>query len=68
MAMRGAGARLELKKGDWPKTTEVPVEAYEQEELKRFFAACDPHERLLFQVFYAPAFARRKWRPSLGTM
>ena len=39
MAMRGAGARLELKKGDWPKTTEVPVEAYEQEELKRFFAA-----------------------------
>ena len=56
MAMRGAGARLELKKGDWPKTTEVPVEAYEQEELKRFFAACDPHERLLFQVFLCTGF------------
>ena len=56
MAMRGAGARLELKKGDWPKVAEVPVEAYEQEELKRFFAACEPDERLLFQVFLCTGF------------
>ena len=56
MAMRGAGARLELKKGDWPKIAEVPVEAYEQEELKRFFAACEPDERLLFQVFLCTGF------------
>jgi integrase len=55
-AMRGAGARVELKKGDWPKTTEVPVEVYEQEELKRFFAACEPDERLLFQVFLCTGF------------
>lgn len=55
-SMRGAGARVELKKGDWPKTTEVPVEVYEPEELKRFFAACEPDERLLFQVFLCTGF------------
>jgi integrase len=59
-AMRGAGARVELNKGDWPKTTEVPVEVYEQEELKRFFAACEPAERLLFQVFLCTGFRSRE--------
>jgi integrase len=47
---------VELKKGDWPQTTEVPVEVYEQEEVKRFFAACKPAERLLFYVFLCTGF------------
>jgi integrase len=59
-AMRGAGARVELRKGDWPKTIEVPVEAYEPEELRRFFAACEPDERLLFQVFLCTGFRSRE--------
>jgi hypothetical protein len=59
-AMRGAGARVELKKGDWPKTTEVPIKVYEQEELRRFFAACEPTERLPFQVFLCTGFRSRE--------
>jgi len=60
MAARGAGVRLQLNKGDWPKTIETPVEIHEQEELQRFFAACDSYERLLFQLFLFTGFRSRE--------
>lgn len=59
-AMRGAGAVIELKKGDWPKTVEKRVEIYGPEELKRFFAECDQGERLLFHVFLCTGFRSRE--------
>jgi integrase/recombinase XerD len=59
-AMRGAGAVIELKKGDWPKTVEKQVEIYESEELKQFFAECNQRERLLFQVFLCTGFRSRE--------
>jgi hypothetical protein len=59
-AMRGAGVRVELKKGDWPKTIEAPVEVHEQEKLNRSFAACEPAERLLFHVFLCTGFRSRE--------
>jgi integrase len=59
-AMRGAGAVIELKKGDWPKPIDKKVEIYEPEELKRFFTACTPAERLLFQVFLCTGFRSRE--------
>lgn len=59
-AMRGQGATIEMKKGDWPKTIEKKIEIYQPEELKSFFAACDPDERLIFQVFLCTGFRERE--------
>ena len=60
MALRNAGAVIELKKGDWPRTSEKGVEIYEREELEQFFKACDPDERLLFQTFLCTGFRARE--------
>ncbi|HEV2486296.1 MAG TPA: site-specific integrase [Terracidiphilus sp.] len=59
-AMRSQGAVIEMKRGDWPKTIEKKVEIYQPEELSRFLAACDPEERLLFQIFLGTGFRERE--------
>jgi hypothetical protein len=59
MALRQAGAHNDLQKGDWPKIAESVVEIYEADEIKAFFAACDPDERLLFQVYLCSGFPGR---------
>jgi integrase/recombinase XerD len=55
-AMRSQGTVIIMNKGDWPKT----VGMYQTEELKPFFAACDPEERLIFQVFLCAGFRERE--------
>jgi integrase/recombinase XerD len=55
-AMRRAGAHIQLHKGDWPRTIDKRVEIYLREELTRFFKACNPEERLVFQVFLCSGF------------
>jgi len=47
---------IKLKKGDWPKTTDKPIEVYTEKEMQKFFAACNDDERLLFQVFLCTGF------------
>jgi integrase len=59
-AMRSQGAVIEMKKGDWPKTIEKKVEIYQPEELKPFFAVCNPEEKLIFQVFLCTGFRERE--------
>jgi len=59
-AMRSQGATIEMKRGDWPKTVEKKVEIYQPEELNRFFAACTPEEKLLFQIFLCTGFRERE--------
>lgn len=59
-AMRSQGAEIEMKKGDWPKTIDKKIEIYQPEELKAFFAACNPDERLIFQVFLCTGFRERE--------
>ena len=59
-AMRRAGANIQLHKGDWPRTIDKRVEIYEREELTRFFKACTPEERLVFQVFLCSGFRSRE--------
>jgi len=59
-AMRRAGANIQLHKGDWPRTIDKRVEIYEREELTRFFKACNPEERLIFQVFLCSGFRSRE--------
>ena len=59
-AMRSQGAVITMNKGDWPKTIEKKVEIYQPEELKPFFAVCNPEERLIFQVFLCTGFRERE--------
>jgi len=59
-AMRSQGAVIEMKKGDWPKTIDKKIEIYQPEELKAFFAVCNPDERLIFQVFLCTGFRERE--------
>ncbi len=47
---------IKLKKGDWPKTTDKPIEVYTEEEMKKFLSACTDNERLLFEVFSCTGF------------
>ena len=42
---------LLLGKNDWPRYTEEEPEIYEQEELNKLFAKCDPEERLWCEFF-----------------
>jgi hypothetical protein len=35
-AMRGAGAEITLRKGDWLKTAEKQIEVYTPDELQKF--------------------------------
>lgn len=43
--------RVLVGKNDWPRYTEEEPEIYEQEELDKLFAKCDPEERLWYEFF-----------------
>jgi integrase len=60
MALRNAGASLQLKKGDWPKVPEVEVAIYDDDEIKAFMAACNTEERLIFKAFLLTGFRNRE--------
>lgn len=60
MALRNAGAVIQLKRGDWPKVTDRAVEVYETAELRAFFRACAAEEKLLFQTFLASGFRKQE--------
>src|SRR6267378_3265205 len=49
--LKAQGIRGLVGKNDWPRYTEEEPEMYEQEELDRLFAVCDPEERLWFEFF-----------------
>jgi integrase/recombinase XerD len=49
-----------LRRGDWPRYVERVPQAYSPEQLKRFFAACQPHDFLLFQFFLGSGFRERE--------
>jgi integrase/recombinase XerD len=55
-AMRGAGAAIKLRKGDWPKTTDKQIEVNTPDELQKFCDACTDDERILFQTFLLTGF------------
>lgn len=60
MALRNSGAVITLKRGDWPKVTEKSVETYHERELEKFFACCEPVQKLLFQTFLCTGFRKRE--------
>lgn len=60
MAMRNAGAHIEMKKGDWPTTSDPSVTVYDRKDLHAFFKACEEEEKLLFQTFLCTGFRARE--------
>ncbi|HEY1578373.1 MAG TPA: site-specific integrase [Terracidiphilus sp.] len=59
-AMRGAGAEIALRKGDWPKTADKQIEIYTPDDLRKFFRACNEDERTLFQTFLLTGFREQE--------
>ncbi|MGB8783489.1 MAG: tyrosine-type recombinase/integrase [Terriglobales bacterium] len=49
--LKAQGIRGLVGKNDWPRYTEEEPEIYEQEELDKLFAKCDPEERLWYEFF-----------------
>jgi integrase len=49
--MRAHGAEIQMRKGDWPQTTEMQPDVYKPETLKALFAAMTVDERDLFSTF-----------------
>jgi integrase/recombinase XerD len=49
--LKANGIRGLAGKNDWPRFTEEEPEIYEQEELDKLFAKCDPVERLWYEFF-----------------
>src|SRR5882757_5067840 len=49
--LKAQGIRGLAGKNDWPRYTEEEPEIYEQEELKKLFAACEAEERLWYEFF-----------------
>src|SRR5215469_12884265 len=45
-----------IKRSDWPRYVETEPDAYSMEELERFLAACNPHERTVFEFFWMTGF------------
>jgi integrase/recombinase XerD len=75
--LRDAGATIEMRKGDWPRATEVRPEPYTPEDLKPLFAAMKRDEFVLFQTFLMTGFRdqemgfaswEKDFNPIAGTM
>jgi integrase/recombinase XerD len=49
--LKAHGIRGLVGKNDWPRFTEEEPEIYDQEELDKLFAKCDPEERLWYEFF-----------------
>jgi integrase/recombinase XerD len=47
-------------KRDWPKYVQKEPESYEDEELAKFFAACDNEERVFFEFFLMTGFRKKE--------
>jgi integrase len=54
------GAELGITAHDWPQYTEEEPEIYEQEELDRFFDACNEDERLIYEFFLMTGFREQE--------
>jgi integrase len=56
--IRNAGFDVKLNKGDWPKVSSAEPEMFDESDLKKFFAACDERERVIFSVLLYTGFRR----------
>lgn len=60
-AMRHAGSSIAVAKGKWPKATTRMAQHYSQDELRRFFAACDDRQRIQYQTLLVAGFRKKEF-------
>jgi site-specific recombinase XerD len=60
MALRDAGATVQLKKRDWPKVDETEITTYTPKEITAFLKACNDDERLIFETYLVTGFRNRE--------
>jgi integrase/recombinase XerD len=60
-AMREAGSSIAVGKGKWPKATTRMASFYSQDELRRFFAACDDRQRIQYQTLLVAGFRKKEF-------
>jgi integrase len=58
--LKAQDVRIKLSKHDWPVYTQEEVSTYTDDELKKFFAACNETEKLWFRFFYETAMREQE--------
>jgi len=58
--LKAFGIEKLAKKRDWPKYVEREPESYDDEDLEKFFAACDPEEKIFFEFYLMTGFRKKE--------
>ena len=58
--LKAYGVTKLATKRDWPKYVQQEPESYEDEELEKFFAACDDYERVFFEFYLMTGFRKKE--------
>jgi integrase len=58
--LKANGIEKLAKKRDWPKYVTQEPESYEDDELEKFFAACDPEEKIYFEFYLMTGFRKKE--------
>jgi integrase/recombinase XerD len=58
--LKAFGIEKLANKRDWPKYVTEEPESYEDDELERFFAACDLEQRVFFEFYLMTGFRKKE--------
>ena len=58
--LKAFGIEKLAKKRDWPRYVTQEPESYENDELEKFFAACDPEEKIFFEFYLMTGFRKKE--------
>ena len=58
--LKAFGIEKLAKKRDWPKYVTQEPESYEDDELEKFFAACDSEEKIFFEFYLMTGFRKKE--------
>jgi integrase/recombinase XerD len=58
--LKAFGIEKLAKKRDWPKYVTQEPQSYEDDELDKFFSACEPEEKIFFQFYLMTGFRKKE--------
>ncbi len=58
--LKANGIEKLAKKRDWPKFVQQEPESYENDDLEKFFAACDEEEKVFFEFYLMTGFRKKE--------
>jgi integrase/recombinase XerD len=59
--LNAQGRKKVVTTRDWPRVVETVPDTYSEEELARFFAACKPKEKLMFEFLLGTGFRKQEF-------